>query len=622
MHAWTRQRRLRHAWLLRTHAENRFDESRKPQIRRMLGSNNPTAVQEGIKAAPPGCCRGGKIHGKISFWTTRQNSQQNMAETGESVAEPDMGDSAAETGATEAAVVIDPAEAAVGADLAEAVAETAEGGDPIAATQHEDMGGVEAQPGLEPEPEGAGSVGGGSAAGDPAASTGRTRELLSNTRSFRRRIGERRINAPIRVVRAFVSALFDSITGPAGTWGGTGVVGITSEDLVAYVNKIRYRLTEPIPDDVAAQMFAEADLARDGLLDVDELTNTAASCGVESIYLPRWCALFNLRVDPHSSALAMPLHVTKRHPIQSNSETTDDAVMFRPDMSATRAYKKPGVTSRVINGPVPGQRRCDGRRNVTEQVVADQLNATLSTGSDPDQGVSATIGFDALDQFNDSVRKAKAASDETDGGIAQPQMKAGYAPMPRPWLSAAIGELAWPAVPGSDSATSMTVREQTTHRTRSSGQEFNTNFHLDSNQDMRTAYAREFLQEQGEYNPPSTYQFRQEADPFSHGHATNFQRFIGNREPCVRPFESQRTGPYLPPSNHSFRPVSNQLTEPLRLVFAPTPKEKDIDGQDPARLALDQIDPYLAHRAYSSKLTLSKMPRQMVPVERQSGPLL
>eukprot|EP01048_Picozoa_sp_COSAG05_P043372 COSAG05_NODE_23960_length_254_cov_1.341935_1_plen_53_part_10 len=34
----------RHAWLLRTHAENRFDESRKPQIRRMLGSNNTASL--------------------------------------------------------------------------------------------------------------------------------------------------------------------------------------------------------------------------------------------------------------------------------------------------------------------------------------------------------------------------------------------------------------------------------------------------------------------------------------------------------------------------------------------------------------------------------------------------
>ena len=429
----------------------------------------------------------------------------------------------------------------------------------------------------------------------------------------------------IRYRTAFVAALFDSIVGSMSTWGGGEVVGITSEDLVTYVKKIRYRLTEPIPDDVAAQMFAEADLARDGLLDMDELTNTATSCGVESVYLPRWCALFNLRVDPHSRALAMPIHVTRRHPIQSNSEATDDAVMFRPDMSATRAYKKPAVTSRAVSGPVRGQRRCDGRRDVAEQPVADHLNSTLSAGSDLENGVSAACGFDALDLFNDSLRAARAASDETEGGLARPAMKAGYAPMPQLWLSAAIGELAWPAVPGSDASTSMTLPEQSArHLGRgSTGQEFNTNFHLDSNQDLCTAYAREFLQEQGEYNPPSTYQFRQEADPFAHGHVANFQRFIENREPCVRPFESQRTGPYVPPSNHSFRPSdTDQPTEPLRLVFAPKPKEKDINGRDPARLALDPIDPYLAHKAYSSKLTLSKMPRQSCPAQRQSGPLL
>eukprot|EP01048_Picozoa_sp_COSAG05_P002103 COSAG05_NODE_78_length_21399_cov_26.298216_17_plen_137_part_00 len=103
----------------------------------------------------------------------------------------------------------------------------------------------------------------------------------------------------IRYRTAFVAALFDSIVGPVSTWGGVEVVGITSEDLVTYVKKIRYRLTEPIPDDVAAQMFAEAD----GLLDMDELTNTDTSCGVESVYLPRWCALFNTRYRGGAMAL-------------------------------------------------------------------------------------------------------------------------------------------------------------------------------------------------------------------------------------------------------------------------------------------------------------------------------
>ena len=451
---------------------------------------------------------------------------------------------------------------------------------------------------------------------------GRTRESLSNTRSFRRRIGERRISAPIRIVRSFVTALFNAIIGPGfDGWGGTGLAGITVGELVAYVGKMRYRLSENISDEVAAQMFDEADLAGDGSLDMDELTNTAASCGIESRHLSRWCAVFNLAVDPHIRPLAMPLRVTKRHPIQSNSEATDDAVMFKPDLRATASHGKPAVTSRFAGGPVRGQRRCDGQRDTKRQPLAAQLNATMSNGGDAQEDASLSMNFDALDQFSVSIRAAKAVSEETEGGISRLQMQAGYAPRPNQWLTAAIGELSWPAVPGADPGTSMTLKEQT-HGGGGGGAVFNTKFVLDSNQDLRTAYAREFLQEQESYSSPSMHQFRDPADPMAHGHSTNFQRFIENREPCVRPFESQRTGPYVAPSSHSFRPDPGQV-EPMRLVFAPKHKEKDIGtGENFKRLALDQIDPYYAHKAYSSKLTLSSMPKHMVAAERAQGPLL
>jgi hypothetical protein len=140
---------------------------------------------------------------------------------------------------------------------------------------------------------------------------------LANTRSFRRRVGERRISAPIRVVRSFVAALFDAIAGPEpSTWGdaSNSTLTMSSDEFVCYISTNRYRLKENLTDEIAKNMFAEADLLNDGKLDQDEAANTAASCGIESVYLRYWCTLLNLFVDPYVQARAMPMRITKRHP--------------------------------------------------------------------------------------------------------------------------------------------------------------------------------------------------------------------------------------------------------------------------------------------------------------------
>eukprot|EP01047_Picozoa_sp_COSAG01_P036254 COSAG01_NODE_2824_length_7006_cov_2.795714_9_plen_576_part_00 len=486
----------------------------------------------------------------------------------------------------------------------------------------------------------------------PPASVGGAGAALSNTRSFRRRIGERRISATIGTVRAFVRALFHAVTHrvqPGGLVGGGTMLGSSRgmdatpgcllEEMIAFVEKVRYRLTSPISNEVAAEMFAEADLSRDGILDVDELTSTAASCGIESAHLPRWVALFNLHIDPHSALLAMPLRVTKRHPIQSNSEATDDTVMFKPDLKTTRSHGKAPVTSRPARGAVRGQRRCDGLRDVTAPVqqLAESLNGTMGFGEGPSGGGGGgeaadplgTVGFDALDAFSRTMRDAQVASEESGGVIARRQPHAGYGPRARPWLQAAVGELAWPAVPGSHPDTAMTLKDGgLPQRPLPPGvaahpSHFNAVFHVNSNQDLRTEYAKEFLAERGPYAPPSSYQFREPGDPFSYGHSKNFQRIIGNREPSLRAFEPTRTGKYVPPSSHSFRPPSPAAAAPMSLVFAPKHKELDIGtGEKFARLPLDAIDSYLAHKNYQCDLTLSHMPRQMLSDERTAGPLL
>merc|ERR1711969_84988 len=114
--------------------------------------------------------------------------------------------------------------------------------------------------------------------------TGRSFELLNSTRNFRRRVGERRITAPVKVIRAFVQALFRGIqgAGPAVWAPGEEDEGLQVEDLLHFVGEQRYRLEATITDEHARQMFAEADLRRDGLLDKEELANTALSYGMES----------------------------------------------------------------------------------------------------------------------------------------------------------------------------------------------------------------------------------------------------------------------------------------------------------------------------------------------------
>ena len=151
---------------------------------------------------------------------------------------------------------------------------------------------------------------------------------------------------------------------------------------------------------------------------------------------------------------------------------------------------------------------------------------------------------------------------------------------------------------------------------------FETNFKLDSNQDMRTEYAREFLAEQGPYNPPSQYQFREPGDPAKGGHTSNFHRFVGSHEPCLRPLEPNNTGKYVPPSSYSFRPPSPDRQK-MDLLFRPLPPEKDIGTRQKfERLPLDHTDPYLAHKSFSADVTLSKMPKMMLSEGRTNGPLL
>ena len=188
-------------------------------------------------------------------------------------------------------------------------------------------------------------------AGDPN-SVERSHDSLANTRSFRRRIGEKRISAPIRVIRSFVAALFDAVVGPEPpSWGdaATTTLGMPIEDWMHFISTNRYRLKENLTDDIATVMWEEADLLRDGTLDQDEAVNTAASCGVESRYLRYWCTLLNLFTDPYIQARAMPLRITKRHAMQANSESTEDAVMFKPNLSATQTYKKHAVTTRPLD---------------------------------------------------------------------------------------------------------------------------------------------------------------------------------------------------------------------------------------------------------------------------------
>eukprot|EP01044_Picomonas_judraskeda_P009400 COSAG03_NODE_1143_length_4734_cov_3.483711_1_plen_529_part_00 len=457
---------------------------------------------------------------------------------------------------------------------------------------------------------------------------GRTHEMLSSSRVHRRRVGERRITAPVRVIKAFVVALFKGIqsTGPL-SWAAEEE-GVTVEDLLRFVKKQRYRFEATITDEDAVAMFEEADLLQDNVLDRTELANTALSYGIESVHLVQWCTLFNLFVDPHVPALAVPVRVTKRHNLQSNSENYEEARYFKPNLTATHQYKK---TNHPTSRPAKGLavKRCDGRRDVVEYAHSDALNDTVMSGSEEREDGAATFTFGAQDAFDATLGAAADASTESQGAIARGKQHASrYPPWARPWISSAINELAWPAVPGSDQP--LTLKDQPPPKPQ---KDFFLNFHMDSNQDMRTQYALSVQGDNGPYHPPSLHKFREEADPIAAGHPRNFQRFILNREPCVRPFESQRTGPYMGgPAAHSFRvpPGAHRglskadyertgwqhrsapvQTSKFETVFSKKQKELDIGtGEEYKRLPLPSIDPYLAHKATVRGTTLNHLPRQ------------
>ena len=96
---------------------------------------------------------------------------------------------------------------------------------------------------------------------------------LPMMRSFRRRIGERRISAPIRVVRAFIRAFFDYAIGhsasgghdftlppsfPNGFEASLGPIPSSARTIdpatfVDFIGANRYRLAEQIDDDLAAR---------------------------------------------------------------------------------------------------------------------------------------------------------------------------------------------------------------------------------------------------------------------------------------------------------------------------------------------------------------------------------
>jgi|EP01043_Picozoa_sp_COSAG02_P039900 hypothetical protein len=415
--------------------------------------------------------------------------------------------------------------------------------------------------------------------------------------------------------------------GPGLSWAAEEE-GVTVEDFLRFVRKQRYRFEATITDEDAKAMFAEADLLQDGVLDRTELANTALSYGIESAHLVQWCTLFNLFVDPHASALAVPIRVTKRHNLQSNSENYEEARYFKPNLTATHQYKK---TNNPTSRPAKGLavRRCDGRRDVVEYAHSDALNDTVMSGSEEREDGSATFSFGAQEVFDAALASAADASTESQGAIARGKQHAtNYPPWPRPWISSAINELSWPAVPGSDAP--LTLKDAQPPRPQ---KDFFLNFHLDSNQDMRTQYALSVQGDEGPYHPPSLHKFREEADPIAAGHPRNFQRFILNREPCVRPFESQRTGPYSGgPAAHNFRvppgahngvakedyertgwqhrsaPVQ---TSKFETVFSKKQKEIDIGtGEEYKRLPLPAIDPYLAHKATVRGTTLNHMPKQ------------
>eukprot|EP01052_Picozoa_sp_SAG31_P052798 SAG31_NODE_13207_length_886_cov_0.860229_1_plen_253_part_01 len=210
------------------------------------------------------------------------------------------------------------------------------------------------------------------------------------------------------------------------------------------------------------------------------------------------------------------------------------------------------------------------------------INQSLTNGRIDD----VTMGFASQEQYSAALTLAADASVETRGAIAAHQPQGSYfRARPPPWLAAAMAELSWPAVPGAgeDRLTLPDNVDLGPPAGTPSGQRFwrhdprgwNKDNKLPCNQDLRTDYARQFLAEQGAYAPPSEHKFRDAADPQAHGHQENFERFVHNREPSVRPFESMRTGPYRPPASHSFRSPS-KATVPFDTVFPPKPKHIDL----------------------------------------------
>ena len=300
-----------------------------------------------------------------------------------------------------------------------------------------------------------------------------------------------------RLILGCCCAQFKGIqsTGPGMSWAAEEE-GVTVEDFLRFVRKQRYRFEATITDEDAQAMFAEADLLQDGVLDRTELANTALSYGIESAHLVQWCTLFNLFVDPHASALAVPIRVTKRHNLQSNSENYEEARYFKPNLTATHQYKK---TNNPTSRPAKGLavRRCDGRRDIVEYAHSDALNDTVMSGSEEREDGSATFSFAAQEAFDAALASAADASTESQGAIARGKQHAtNYPPWPRPWISSAITELSWPAVPGSD--TPLTLKDAQPPRPQ---KDFFLNFHLDSNQDMRTQYALSVQGDQGPYHP-------------------------------------------------------------------------------------------------------------------------
>lgn len=260
--------------------------------------------------------------------------------------------------------------------------------------------------------------------------------------------------------------------------------------------------------------------------------------------------------------------------MQANTEATEEVVMFKPNMAATQAHGKHPVTTRPASY-ASSLKRCDGRRSKASTAQQLSINDAIT----PADGSETTMGFSSQEQFSAALTLASDASAETTGRIAgHARQGSFYRPHPQRWLDAAMTELSWPAVPGSENPLTVPARMEPSRR----GGGWDKSFRLQSKQDLRMQNALETASDNGGYTPPSEHKFRDEADPYAHGHRDNFQLHIANREPSVRPFESQRTGAYRPPASHSFRPET-EATLPFETVFPPKPKHIDLGTVRPVR---------------------------------------